>query len=248
MERNRALPAEEIADVVAKAADDSERAYEEAIGRKDWHQACEHISNSLIRRSLALALRLGFAPPQVLRVEGGVTALAAVLALECLGAMRKAGENSDPSSDYQKAAYIRDVVLGVAGTLAALQGDIGKPADRLSLVMLSAFTLGRYDMALAMAEDGHWDTIGRVMRARSAGGKATALASRESSAKGWKADAWRIVHEHIGQVRTRNGWATLIKGEGGAIMPSERQIEEWLKAELEAPNGPLPSRQRTKRA
>lgn len=240
-------PYEMVAGVVTRAATEAFDGHLEALERSDLHAALEQLATSLIWRAAALALRKQFTSPTALHA-GSAMQIAAAVGKDCFASMNASGASEEVDSPYQQAVCIQDVLLGVASMVAAFES--APPVQRQQLLALSGLALGRHDATLAMAEDGHWGTIARERRKRSAGGRATAKANRESNETGWMADAWNVVHRHIhtDDSKTRDGWITLIQGELGSLAPQRTQLGQWLRDVAEAPNGPLKSRARSRSA
>ncbi|MBX3452721.1 MAG: hypothetical protein KF777_24510, partial [Planctomycetaceae bacterium] len=239
-----ALSPEAVADIVARAAEEARQHHLDALDQMDWQRALEHNATALLWRAIALAIRLKLTRPGVLRADGGALAIAQAVGHECMAAMLRLEKTSDPSSVYQKAGYIHDVMFGIAESVLALETGRSRPRSRLLLVAVNSMALGRHDMTLAMAEAGHWDTIGQVARMRSKAGRATARVNRQSAETGWQAEAWPVIRKHLkGPARTRKEWAELIEAEVSGT-PSVGRIEKWIASVVEEPNGPLPTRKR----
>lgn len=245
--KKQAGGAVKVAHIVSRAADKAMADYIDALERRDWHVALEQLCTNLVWRSAALALHLRMTSPTAL-LAGDAIAIVAAVGRDCFNATRHLGPSDEPDSLYQKAGYIQHVLLSVAGTIAAIEK--AKPHERLQIVTLSALALGRHEGTLAMAEAGHWDTIAAERRRRSNAGKATAKAQREMAEKGWMNAAWKVVgkHQHRDRDLNREGWITLIQSELGNLTPKRTQLGLWLRDEVEAPNGPLRSRARSRSA
>jgi hypothetical protein len=160
----------------------------------------------------------------------------------------------ETSEAKASARLIFTAVLNVLATL-----DAAPKRGSQKFAFIAGMLLGQADIRVAQVSSGLWDIVAeadanaasarKALDKKRAGG-ATRGAQLSAKAAEWKAEAMKIAvdldRKH--PEYTRSKLATEITFNAGCEMPEHKSVEDWLKNQAEAPNGPIRSRSRTKTA
>ena len=135
-----------------------ERESDTAATEGRWLAAYEHRLTQLIWRTAALAIQNGFIEHR-LNLGAGALDLARLIRAEVSGVADNLEPSSDEASPFRKAEIIGDLLSALLDGVGVMEAWTGADPKEPPFTALRGFELGRAEVALSLAERGHWEQV-----------------------------------------------------------------------------------------
>lgn len=125
-----------------------------------WLTAYESRLSALIWRAAALAIQQGFIEHR-LNLGAGALDLARLMRAEVMAVADDLEPSRDETSDFRKAEVITDLLTALLDGVGVMEGWTGADPQEPPFTALRGYELGRTEVALSLAESGHWEQIAK---------------------------------------------------------------------------------------
>lgn len=141
-----------------RAALHFEGEFESAATSGRWLSAYESRLSGLIWRAAALAIQHSFVDH---RLNLGTEALdlARLMRAEVMAVADDLEPSRDETSPFRKAEIVIDLLSALLDGVGVMEAWKGTSPEEPPFVALRAFELGRAEVALSLAERGHWEQV-----------------------------------------------------------------------------------------
>lgn len=153
-----AVSKEEWLKNLRRAAVHFEEEHDSAADKGRWLAAYESRLSGLIWRAAALAIQHGFIEHQ-LNLGAGALDLARLMRAEIISVADDLEPSRDETSDFRKAEIITDLLSALLDGVGVMKAWTGADSKEPPFTALRGFELGRAEVALSLAESGHWEQV-----------------------------------------------------------------------------------------
>lgn len=154
------LTKEEWITQLRRAADHFEVEHDTAATDGQWLTAYESRLSALIWRAAALAIQQGFIQHR-LNLGAGALDLARLMRAEVICVADGFEPSQDEGSPFRKAATVVDLLTALLDGVGVLEAWKGTSPEEPPFTALRGFELGRAEVALTLAESGHWEQVAK---------------------------------------------------------------------------------------
>lgn len=140
-----------------------EEEYHSKASEGRWLAAYEDRLSGLIWRGAALAIQHDFIGYQ-LNLGAGALDLARLIHAEVVSVSDDLKPSGDETSRFRKAEIISDLLSSLLDGVGVLEAWKGTSPEEPSFTALRGFELGRAEVALSLAESGHWEQVAEWSR------------------------------------------------------------------------------------
>lgn len=151
-------PKDELLKALKLASDHFEEDSRSATSEGRWLVAYESRLSHLIWRTTALAIRQGFLGYR-LNLGAGAINLARLIRAEVIGVADTLEPSRDETSQFRKAEIVTDLLTSLLDGIRAIESWTGMDVQESPFIALRAYELGRAEVALSLAERGHWEQM-----------------------------------------------------------------------------------------
>ena len=135
-----------------------EEEHDAAVSDGRWLAAYESRLTGLIWRAAALAIQQEFIEHR-LNLGVGALDLARLLRAEVMTVADDLEPSRDETSDFRKAEIITDLLSALLDGVGVMESWTGADPKEPPFTALRGFELGRAEVALSLAESGHWEQV-----------------------------------------------------------------------------------------
>jgi hypothetical protein len=153
-----------------RAAVHFESEYESAAASGRWLSAYESRLSGLIWRAAALAIQHGFVDHR-LNLGAGALDLARLMRAEVMAAADDLEPSRDETSPFRKAEIVIDLLSSLLDGVGVMEAWTRADPKEPPFTALRGFELGRAEVALSLAERGHWEQVAAWSNRRVGRGK-----------------------------------------------------------------------------
>lgn len=190
-----------------RAAKHFDEEHDAAVAGGRWAAAYEDRLSGLIWRTAALAIEQGFIDHR-LNLGAGALDLARLLRAEVIDVADKLEPSRDETSAFRKAEIVIELLTAMLDGVGVMEAWTGADPKEPPFTALRGFELGRAEVALFLAESGHWEQV------------AAWSASQGGRPEGYR-EPWRLaIAPELQQ------W--IDTADSKAIKPLMSRMAEWL--------------------
>lgn len=156
---------DELISVLGRVADETAQEHQEGVRNQEWRGAFEALLTSLIWRTLRLAIQIGISDH---RINFGLAQvqIARLMLAHCREVLSVTPPSEDETSAFRKTEILRRLLQSLIDEVGIMENWTGGDPQEPFFVAIKAFDLGQAEVAMKLAEDGHWEQIAQWQKER----------------------------------------------------------------------------------
>lgn len=153
-----AVTKDEWVSVLQRAASHFEEQHDLAVAAEQWLAAYEKRLTGLIWRAAALSIDQGLIDHRI-NIGQPPTDFARLLLAELMRVVECLEPSQDETSKFRKAETAVDLLKALLHGVGVMEAWTGRDLREPPFIALQGFELGRAEVALSLAERGHWEQV-----------------------------------------------------------------------------------------
>jgi len=155
-----AVTKEKLIRNLRRVSAECEEEHDEAVSEGRWLAAYESRLTGLIWRAAALAIQQEFIEHR-LNFAVGALDLARLLHAEVMAVAGDLEPSGEETSDFRKAEIVTDLLSALLDGVGVMEAWTGADLNEPPFTALRGFALGQAEVALSLAESGHWEQVAK---------------------------------------------------------------------------------------